>query len=61
MILIDTSVLIDYVKGMENPETKAIDSIIDGKISFGICCYVYQEVLQGARDQKEFDKLQLSQ
>ena len=59
MILIDTSVLIDYLKGIETPEAKAIDGIIDRKIPFGICCYVYQEILQGARDQKEYEKLKV--
>jgi predicted nucleic acid-binding protein len=57
MILVDTSVLIDYLKGIDNQETKAIDKIIDRKIPFGICSYVYQEILQGSRDQKEFAKL----
>jgi len=57
MILIDTSVLIDYLKGIENSETKSVDRIIERKIPFGICHYVYQEILQGARDQREFEKL----
>ena len=57
MILVDTSVLIDYLKGIDNQEAKAIDKIIDRKIPYGICSYVYQEILQGAKDQKEYDKL----
>jgi predicted nucleic acid-binding protein len=59
MILLDTSVLIDYLKGIDNPETRAIDRILERRIPFGICPYVYQEILQGARDTKEFEKLKL--
>lgn len=57
MILLDTSVLIDYLKGSSTVQTKALDTLIDRSIPFGICYYVYQEVLQGAKNQEEFEKL----
>ena len=57
MILVDTSVLIDYLKNIDNAYTKAIDRVIDKNIPYGICEYVYLETLQGSKDQKGFDKL----
>ena len=57
MILVDTSVLIDYLKGLENVKTSLFEKIVKQKIPFGISSYTYQEVLQGARDDKEFDDL----
>ncbi|KGE72174.1 type II toxin-antitoxin system VapC family toxin [Spirochaeta lutea] len=54
MILVDTSVLIDYLKGLNNHATQAFDSIIDLGIPYGINEYIYQEVLQGVRTVGEF-------
>jgi predicted nucleic acid-binding protein len=57
MILVDTSVLIGYFKGLHDPAYNALDEIIDNKIPFGINNFIYQEVLQGTRTKKEFDQL----
>jgi predicted nucleic acid-binding protein len=57
MIIIDTSVLIDFLKGIDNQETKSIDRIIERQIPYGICSYIYQEILQGSKDLREFEKL----
>jgi hypothetical protein len=57
MVLVDTSVLIGYLKGAEGEPIAALGAAIDQGIPFGICPLVYQETLQGARDQKEFDQL----
>jgi predicted nucleic acid-binding protein len=57
MILIDTSVLIGYLKGLKGEPYEKLDSIIDQNIPFGICNHVYQEVLQGAKDDVEFGVL----
>jgi len=57
VILLDTSVLIDYLKGIENPESSALDRIIDKGMPFGICAFVFQETLQGARDLAEYERL----
>ena len=53
MILLDTSVLIDFLKGKDNAKVRLFEDILDQKIPWGICEYVFQEVLQGARDEKE--------
>jgi predicted nucleic acid-binding protein len=57
MILVDTSVLIDYLKGTENPATRAFHSILEKKIPYGIHNVIYLEVLQGSRTDKDFKAL----
>lgn len=53
----DTSVLIDYLKDTKNAATNTLDEIIDNNLPYGICDYVYQELLQGTKTEKEFKKL----
>jgi predicted nucleic acid-binding protein len=57
MILVDTSVLVDYFKGLDNSATQTLDYIIDSGIPYGINDYIYQEILQGSRTVEEFQKL----
>jgi predicted nucleic acid-binding protein len=57
MYLVDTSVLIDFFKGKESVKTQKLEEIIQHTIPFGISAFTYQEVLQGSRDQREYDKL----
>jgi len=54
MILVDTSVLIDYFKEVENKGTKKFNQVIDRKIPFGIDNFVYLEVLQGGKTVKDY-------
>ncbi|HHN65548.1 MAG TPA: PIN domain nuclease [Nitrospirae bacterium] len=54
MVLVDTSVLIDYLRGVTNPQTEKLQHIIDQGIVFGITSLIYQEVLQGVKTEKEF-------
>jgi predicted nucleic acid-binding protein len=57
VILVDTSVLIDYLKGQENLAAEKFQEILELSIPFGINSMIFQEVLQGARNQAEFNKL----
>ena len=57
MILVDTSVLIDYLKGNETSKTRIFDSILKQGLFFGISPYTYQELLQGAKNEREFKLL----
>ena len=57
MILVDTTVLIDLLKGVENEKTEIFEEIQLQNIPYGITSYTYQEVLQGARDEAEYKKL----
>lgn len=57
MILVDTSVLIGYLKGNTDEVIRKLDDIIQNDIPFGINSLIYQEVLQGAKNSYEFYKL----
>ena len=57
MILVDTSVLIDFLKGKENLKTKLFETVLKSKLPYGIAAYTYQEILQGARNESEYIKL----
>lgn len=57
MILVDTSVLIGYLKGQNDSKTLLFKEILARKIPFGISAYTYQEVLQGAKDEAELQTL----
>ncbi len=57
MVLLDTSVLIAHLKGTRTPKTRLLDEILARNIPFGISVHTYQEVLQGARDEREFRQL----
>jgi len=57
MVLVDTSVLINYLKGVDDEYSRMIDFFINNKVPFGINSYIYQELLQGAKSPVEFEKL----
>jgi predicted nucleic acid-binding protein len=54
VILVDTSVLIDFFKGAHHEKTQALRTILQRSIPFGINSFIYQEVLQGAKTEKEY-------
>jgi predicted nucleic acid-binding protein len=57
MILVDTSVIIDFLNGKENTKVSLFDKVLENKIPYGINAFIFQEVLQGARDLKEYTNL----
>jgi len=57
VFLVDTSVLIDYLRGQDNPKALLFKEILDNNIPYGISALSYQEVLQGAKDEAEFQVL----
>jgi len=57
MILVDTSVLIDFFKGIKNVATNRFRTVLEQNIRFGISSFIYQEVLQGAKSEKEYKRL----
>lgn len=54
MVLIDTSVLINYLKNVEDEYTNALNILIENHYPIGINNYIYQEILQGAKSEKEY-------
>ena len=57
MILVDTSVLIDFFKDISTPHVYALEKIISNKLPFGINSYIFQEILQGSKNDKEYKLL----
>jgi len=57
MVLVDTSVLIGFLKNQKNSKTELLEAILTRKIPWGINDFIYQEILQGAKSQKEFESL----
>jgi len=57
MILVDTSVLIDFFKGFKTEGTRKLEIVLKRGIPFGINSFILQEVLQGAASEKEFSLL----
>jgi predicted nucleic acid-binding protein len=57
MILVDTSILIGYFKGIAIPPYNKMDFIIDNDIPYGITDLIYLELLQGSKNTSEYDIL----
>ena len=57
MILVDSSVLIDYFNGVDNPQVTVLDNAL-GKEIIVIGDYILLEVLQGFKSDKDFHQAQ---
>ena len=57
MILVDTSVLIDFFRKIDNKKVDKFRHILSMDIPFGINFYIYQELLQGANSEKDYEEL----
>ena len=55
MVLIDTSVIINYLKNVDDQYTNTLTFLIDNKYPIGINNYIYKEILQGATSEKEYE------
>jgi predicted nucleic acid-binding protein len=56
MVIVDTTVLIDYLRGTQNPHTQWVDREVQRQ-RFGITDLILCEVLQGIHDQGEFEQV----
>lgn len=57
MVLIDTSVIINYLKNRDDEYTNALSILIENKYPIGINDYIYLEILQGAKSSREYEIL----
>jgi len=55
--LVDTSVWIDYFRNKDNTSTVKFASILDRGLPFGLTGVIYQEILQGAVSEMDFNQL----
>jgi len=57
VVIVDTTVWIDYLRGTENPETKWLDRELKRQ-RLGLTDLILCEVLQGLRDPNTFARIQ---
>ncbi|MGH8718041.1 MAG: type II toxin-antitoxin system VapC family toxin [Burkholderiales bacterium] len=57
MYLVDTSVWIDFLRKRDNPPVARFLELTEQSIPFGITGVIYQEVLQGAETERDFERL----
>lgn len=57
MILVDTSVWIDYLRDNDSPATELLARVMAEAVPFGLTGIVFQEILQGARSPADFNRL----
>ncbi|MBF0238948.1 MAG: PIN domain nuclease [SAR324 cluster bacterium] len=57
MILVDTSVLIDFFKKNKTHSTARFKELVKKEIPFGITSQIFQEVLQGTKSDKDYNRL----
>ena len=56
MIIVDSTVWVDYVNGKSNEETRLLESRI-GREEIGLIDLIFCEVLQGLRSQREIEEV----
>ena len=56
MIIVDTTVWVDYLRGTQNPETEWLEIEADRK-RLGLTDLILCEVLQGVRNEQEFGQV----
>lgn len=54
MVLVDTSVWIDFIQGRSTHAVDRLRTALDRSVEAVITPLVYQEILEGARDEKTF-------
>ena len=57
MILVDTSVMIDKLRKVENEKTALFDRHVSTHRKFAISVFTYHEILQGAESDADFKQL----
>ena len=58
MYLVDTSVWVDYINGKDLPVLEFLDTLLLTPMVVGITHLIYMEILQGAKSNAGFNKLQ---
>jgi predicted nucleic acid-binding protein len=56
LVLVDTSVWIDFFNGKDNAQVKQLSELLNGK-AICVCPTIIQEILQGISDLKSFDTI----
>jgi len=56
VVLVDTSVWVDYLRGKATPRVRKLRELLEGEEIVGVAPIVLQEVLQGADSEQRFEK-----
>jgi predicted nucleic acid-binding protein len=56
VVLVDTSVWIDFLRGSPTPQVAALESLLEGEDLVGTAPIILQEVLQGADSPRRFEQ-----
>ena len=54
MILVDTTVWVDFFSGRDTPQIEMLESLIARREDICLCGVILTEILQGIRDDKEY-------
>ncbi len=57
MILVDTSVWIDLLRGIDSPQARLLDKLISGEHDISITEIILTEVLQGIKQDSDFQAM----
>lgn len=57
MVIVDTTIWIDYFRGVQNPQSLWLETEVQGK-RLGLTDLILSEVLQGIREDQEFLRVQ---
>lgn len=57
MVLVDTSVWIDFLRGAPTSQVAALEALLEGEDLVGTAPIILQEVLQGADSPRRFERL----
>ena len=57
MILVDTSVWIDFFRGTESPQAQRLEHAIRDRENLALCGIVLTETLQGIRDDAQYQRV----
>ena len=55
MVLVDTSVWVDYLRGRATPQVRALKALLSGEEIVGTAPIILQEILQGADSAERFE------
>ena len=58
MVIVDTTVWVDYLRGTRNPETEWLDQEV-GREEIGLTDLILCEVLQGVRSEEEYRRVRM--
>lgn len=57
MYLVDTSAWLDYLQERHSDAAEMVGEVLDKGIPFGISAVIYQELLQGAAGERDFERI----